>query len=173
MVTKKEKPLGHGSRSPYSDSMTPKISPSWNPLSWPALIRAVRRLETDQYAAIPAELRPPPGKWLDTNSAASWSVPLDGTVDRQEVLESICQRGGYEARPDQPMRGWLAVRRDEADVERVAVLVGTEVVGFLRETESAPLRSRIKAQERRGKSLWVAVFFEVEDGRYVADVSIP
>jgi hypothetical protein len=78
------------------------------------------------------------------------------------------------------MRGWLTLRTDETEAERIAVLVGAQIVGFLNETETslhttewAPLRSSIEAQKRRGKALWVAVFFEVEDGRYTTAVSIP
>jgi hypothetical protein len=158
------------------------LDPSWNPLKWWRAIRAVRRLQADQNAAIPAELRPPPGKSLDANSAASWLVPLDGTLDRQEILKAICEIGGNDnyPLPEQPTRGWLALRCDETDAVRIAVLVGTEVIGFLHETESflhetesGALRSRIETQERRGESLWVDVFFEIENGRYAADVSIP
>jgi hypothetical protein len=65
--------------------MDAKIVPSLNPLRWWRLIRAVRRLEAEQYAAISADLRPPPGKWLDANSGATWLVPLDGTLERQET----------------------------------------------------------------------------------------
>jgi hypothetical protein len=150
------------------------------PPRWWGLIRAVRRLEAEQNAAISPGLRPPPGKWLDANSRATWLVPLDGTLDRQETLRAICEIGGYAVHPEQPMRGWLALRSDETEAERIAVLVGAQIVGFLNETETAlhktewaPLRSNIEAQKRRGKVLWVEVFFEIEDGRYTAAVSIP
>lgn len=158
-------------RTTYSDAVGARIDQPWNPLRWWQLSRAVRRLVAEQDAAIPPELRPPAGNWLESDQ--EWLQPLSGTLERQEVLKTICQIGGYEARPTQPMRGRLAVRRDDQDVERVAALVGSHVVGFLDETASAALRSRIQASERRGKSVWADVVIDIEDGRYVPLVATP
>ena len=136
-----------------------------------ALIRMFNELEREGEERLPPDFRRAPGKWIDTGKSPR-AGRLTATASHDE-LKRIVEVVRDDDDPEPAMCAWLDLRQDDAGVERVAVLGGSHVVGFLDEADSRAMRHLAQEHKKRRKASWVDAFFTLEDGQYVVDVNLP
>jgi hypothetical protein len=135
-----------------------------------AVLRILRQVEREAIEALPPDYRPPAGKWLPGRNPRA--VRLEGTGSRQDALRGVVEVFREDDDEDVAARSWLDRRVDDLGVERVAVLIGSHLIGFLPPDESKALARLVRRRKRR-KVVWVDTFIEREDDEYIADVNLP
>lgn len=136
-----------------------------------ALTRMLKQLEREGEERLPPDFRRPPGKWIDTGKRPR-AGRLTAAASHDE-LRRIVEAVRDDDDPEPAMCAWLDLQQDDAGLERVAVLVGSHVIGFLDEADSRAMRHAAQQHKNRGKAAWVDAFFTLEDGQYVVDVNLP
>jgi hypothetical protein len=131
----------------------------------------LKQIEQEGEERLPPDFRRPPGKWIETSKAPRASR-LTATASHDE-LKRVVEIVRDDDDPEPAMCAWLDLRQDDAGLERVAVLVGSHVIGFLNEADSRATRHLAQHHEKRREAAWVDAFFTLEDGQYVVDVNLP
>jgi hypothetical protein len=144
-------------------------------LSWRAFF-AFRRLfehaQREDWEAIPPDYRSPlQGKWIGHPS--SWrAAHLDGAESRQDVLRAVVDVFREDDDESVAAWSWLDLRPDDLGVERIAVLVGTHLIGFLPADDSKSMESLVRRSAKHRKFVWADTFAAREADTYVADVNM-
>ncbi|HEX4518581.1 MAG TPA: hypothetical protein VH063_03265 [Gaiellaceae bacterium] len=137
------------------------------------LRRTFGEAEREQWEAVPEEFRPPrSGKWL---LDARRTVALADAADRQGLLHNVFDAFSEEGWTEDTVLAWtwLEVRPDEAGRERMAVMVGSHLLGVVAEDGGKKVRKQIRRQARKDAVVWVSTWVERDqDGRYVAAVGL-
>jgi hypothetical protein len=136
-----------------------------------ALIRMFNQLEREGEERLPPDFRRPPGKWIDTGKSPR-AGRLTTTASHHE-LKRVVETVRDDDDPEPALCAWLDWRQDHEGTERVAVLVGSHLLGFLDEADSQAMRDQARQHNKRGTAAWADAFFTLEDGHYVVDVNLP
>jgi hypothetical protein len=135
------------------------------------VLRLLRGVQREQWDELPPAYRPPAGKWLPGRTERA--VRLEGTGPRQDTLARIVEVFREDDSDSVAAWSWLDVRPDELGVERVAVLVGTHLIGFFSSAESNALESLVRRGAKARRAVWVDTFIAREANVLVADVNLP
>ena len=136
------------------------------------VFRSILQTQEDERDELPSDFRPPAGEEM-VGRARKARRSVRHTAARQEVLAAVVKVFDEDDDESVAAWSWLDVRADESDVERVAVLVGAHLIGFLPLDESKALEGTARDGVKKRKVAWVDTFIERAAGSFVADVNLP
>jgi hypothetical protein len=130
----------------------------------------IRKALCEEAEDVPLEFRPPRGQYV--RLSATRSARVIDTAARQAVIGRAFNAVRDDDASDVVLCAWLDVRPDDGGVERVAVLLGSHLVGFLDQGDSDAMRRRVRRRVWRRSAAWVDAYITREASGYVVDVNL-